>query len=293
MVPPLRIDIPQSITRTRGPFPRADKSVLLPHGFPPHSLLRASLAMAALPATGGCAWMQTPGQAVTLGDLPGLLLLGAVLNGLVLLAMITIWDRATRQGRLRRPLERELRLLRHLATPEGLARKTALLHELNHLGGVPRELDDTVLSGADLRGMCLAGCRLRSVRLDHADLQGADLRDCDLFGADLAHANLAMADLTGSDLRSADLESAQLIKTNLTGVRLRRANLVNADLQGADLSTARLEHARFATDSRDPLPRTMHPSVDDWVRARLDVEGRFHPLAEGNPPEAQPLSDAS
>ncbi|HJR79081.1 MAG TPA: pentapeptide repeat-containing protein [Anaerolineales bacterium] len=106
------------------------------------------------------------------------------------------------------------------------------------------------LSGADLRGACLAFAKLKGVNLSEADLSGADLGGAnlsksymagtDLRGANLKGANLGGAALFESRLNGADLTRADLSEANLTLADLRGCHLNEADLRGADLSGVNL-----------------------------------------------------
>jgi uncharacterized protein YjbI with pentapeptide repeats len=211
----------------------------------------------------------------TLGTLIVLLAGVVLLNTLLTTALLLAWERMRRSRRLREALRRELRHLRLLATEDGVQRKAGLLRDLNALGAVPEELEDCELERADLRGVRLAGCSLRGARMAGADLQGAVLDGADLFGTGLAGANLALASLRGANLRGCDLDGAALIKTDLRDANLHRADLVHADLHGAILQGARLVQARFARPEEGAYQLTLHPSVEDWIRERLDAEGRY------------------
>ena len=243
----------------------------------------------ALTGLAGCAVSTTLQRPPALGTLLALLAAAVLLNAGVTAALLFGWERLRRASRLRETLLRELRHLRHGDSAEAILRKAGLLRDLNALGEVPEELDGCELEGADLTGVRLAGCSLRGANLAGADLQGAVLDGADLFGAALPGANLALASLAGANLRGCDLEGAVLIKADLRGASLHRATLVQADLHRAHLDGARLEQARFARPEEDSVGFSLHPSVEDWIRARLDREGRFRPapaLAAHALPEA-------
>ncbi len=233
-----------------------------------------SAALAA-PLPAGCAGALELSAPLTVGDAWAWLAAGALLNAVVLGALLLAWERLTRARRERAALRRELRYLRLWSDPPGILRKVGLLRDLNALGAVPESLEECLLAGADLKGVRLAGCRLRGARLAGADLQGAELSGADLFGADLGEANLAMSALRGADLRGANLEGASLVKAELEHANLRRANLVNADLHGARLDGVLLERARFALRQEGLFQQTVHPSVEDWIRERLDNQGCY------------------
>jgi uncharacterized protein YjbI with pentapeptide repeats len=249
-------------------------------------LLPAAALLAA--SAGGCSALALE-RPPTLGVLIALLAAAVVLNTVLTAALLAAWDRLRTRRRLREGLHRELRHLRHLATPEGVLRKVGLLRDLNAQGSVPEELEGCELAEADLTGVRLAGCSLRGANLSGADLQGAVLDGADLFGAVLTGANLALASLRAASLRGCRLDGAQLIKADLTEANLHRASLVQADLHRANLQGARITLARFARPEAGPLPLTLHPSVEDWIRARLDADGRYRDRTPGPParlPEA-------
>jgi uncharacterized protein YjbI with pentapeptide repeats len=224
---------------------------------------------------GGCSLPGALSQPPSLGVFL-LLLLGAVLLNLALsVALLYAGERRGRARGVREGLLRELSSLRIQAGADAVARKAALLRELDALGAVPAQLDGFELSGADLRGVRLSGCSLRDANLAGADLQGAVLDQADLFGASLPGANLARGTLRGTNLRGCNLEGASLVKTQLERANLHRAELVGANLHRAALAGARLTLARFARREGGALQLTVHESVDDWIRARLDHEGRY------------------
>jgi Pentapeptide repeats (8 copies) len=252
-------------------------------------LRSAALAAAAvLGVLGGCSTgaLERP---PSLGALMGLLAAALLLNGLLTAVLLAAWERLGRRRRLREGLLRELEHLSGWASEEGVRRKAGLLRELDALGVAPRELDACELEGADLRGLRLAGCSLRGANLAGADLQGAVLDGSDCFGARLAGANLALASLRGANLRGCELDGAALIKADLAGANLHRASLVHANLHRAALGGARLTLARFLRPEAGGFQLTVHPSVEDWIRARLDAQGRYRD--EGSP-AAQRLPEA-
>ena len=211
-----------------------------------------------------------------------------VLQALVLGGLFTVllpfvlkwWEARTEKGRTVRQLLGGLRHLRLLDSEAGVLRKTGMIRDLNALEQNPPELEGCLLPGADLRGVMLDGCDLRGANLRGADLQGASLAGANLFGADLTGANLTFANLHGANLRGADLEAARLNKADLRQCNLHRANLVDADLNRARLEGATLDKARFLPEGGDPLRHGVHPSVEDWIRAKLDHRGRFRPDRE-------------
>ena len=243
-------------------------------------LLGIAAVTAALLAWGWRAGLLAPDGGRTLF----LLLAGGLLNLLLLATYLTVHERLTRRSREIGRARRELRVLLGMGSAEGVLRKQLLIRELNAAGAGALQLGQAALSEADLAGADLRGCNLRAANLRAANLQGARLAGADLFGADLREANLAMADLQAANLRSADLAAARLVKAQLAGADLQRANLVDANLEGTPLAHAHLHKARFARREPDALDQTPHPSVDDWIRARLDERGFFI----GSPREERP-----
>ncbi len=216
-----------------------------------------------------------------LGDDPRatlfLILLAGLWNAFLLLAVLLAWRRLTRHRTRLERLNEELRYFRAWGGEEGRLRKEGLIREINALGAAPLDLEQAVLAGCDLRGCNLSGCNLRGANLQGADLQGAVLDGANLWGADLAGANLNLAGLRHASLRGSNLEDANLAKAELEGVNLHRANLLNASFHGADLKNAVLERARFAPRAEGDFPQAVHPSVEDWIRERLDNEGFYRP----------------
>lgn len=95
------------------------------------------------------------------------------------------------------------------------------------------------LTGIDLRGRDLSGAALRNRTLSRALLNAANMQDTDLTGANLRGAllvrtRLAQATLNGADLRGANLSQARLAGADLRGADLRAAHgLETAILDGA------------------------------------------------------------
>ena len=248
------------------------------------------ILLSALLFLAGCSgeppWHQSP----TLQQMLWIVLGGFALNAVLLGALLPVWNRWSEWRRLRDALQRELRHLLPGETEEARLRKVGLIRDLNELGWLPAVLEEVMLPGADLRGVRLDGCNLRSARLEGADLQGASLNGADLFGADLSGANLALSSLRDADLRGCNLEGARLTKARLEGATLRRANLINADIQGVEMEHVRLDRSRFAAGGGAGSLARVHPSVEDWIRARLDGKGYYR--EEESPREnAPPLSD--
>lgn len=233
---------------------------------------------------GGCSasWLDAPvtGVELLLG-IVGVLAVQALLLGVLFSVLLPFalrrWDARTERTRTLRQMLGELRHLRLLDSEADVLRKAGMIRDLNALDEIPLELEACLLTGADLRGVALDGCNLRGAKLSGADLQGASLAGAELFGADLSGANLTFANLNGANLRGANLEEARLNKADLRGANLHRATLVNADLNRARLDGAILDKASFLPKGGDPLRHGVHPSVEDWIRARLDTRGRFLP----------------
>jgi len=86
------------------------------------------------------------------------------------------------------------------------------------------------------------------------NLSGADLRGVNLAGANLHRASfkgslLGGTDLSGADLRRADLEGAYLRRCNLQGARLAGANLDGADMREIDIGGADLRLASLGSQT--------------------------------------------
>lgn len=156
------------------------------------------------------------------------------------------------------------------------------------------DLEEAILSPADLvnvnfRGTNLRKADLHGAVLDDANLSGANLSGADLIGANLPGADLSKADLgranaSGANLRNAKIIWAQVGATNFSGADLRNAkiegnfaaNLRNANLSGADLSKGYVNGADLsgANLSGANLGGASIPGVGDLVgtgiyRARL------------------------
>lgn len=201
--------------------------------------------------------------------------LTAAANALVFVALLALLERVAWRRRERRRCQRELGYFLTVGGSEGSARVQGLVRELNALGARPRTLAGALLPGIDLSGADLTGTSLRGAQLLAANLHGAELAGADLFGCNLSDAVLSLANLQGANLRSCDLTGAKLVKARLTGADLHRAVLVDANVDGVELAQVSLELAQFARPDGDDMPQALHPSVEDWVRERLDAEGRY------------------
>lgn len=217
-------------------------------------------------------------------------LLGVFCNVALLAAFFWLWINLNSKRERRVQYNQELRYLRTWGGEEGRLRKQGLIRELNALGAVPGDLEQAVLTRADLAGANLRGCNLRGADLSEANLRGANLDGADLWGADLSGAKLNMASLRSANLRSANLENAELEKAQLTGANFHRCNLVNANLHGSDLSRVQLDRARFGARAEGAFQQTVHSSVEDWIRERLDEKGSY--TAPGSEPEGDSQNDS-
>ena len=119
-------------------------------------------------------------------------------------------------------------------------------------------LNNLVLSWANLKEANFQCSTLKKVNLIGADLRGADLKFTSSNQANLKEANLNGADLlaahlSGADLGWTDLKGANLQNTNLEGAHLRGAKLQNADLEGANLNGADLAEAKLKNSNFDQV----------------------------------------
>jgi hypothetical protein len=255
--------------------------------FARHIAPRAAEALVfALPGAAGVALGAAGWRWRWFDTTPAGLLLLALETALAAVALLSLWlalrERVTRRRRAIEQIGRELRYLAPWAGPEGVLRKTGLIRDLNALGAAPRDLRGAALEGADLSACDLRGADLRGADLRGADLQAARLDGADLSGAHLAEADLSRASLTGLNARGASFAGAALVKAELAGADLCRADLVNANLHGAGLNGVSLERARFAAPDASPFGSAIHPSVDDWIRERLDARGYYRSDARGD-----------
>ncbi|MFQ6018360.1 MAG: pentapeptide repeat-containing protein [Kiloniellaceae bacterium] len=97
--------------------------------------------------------------------------------------------------------------------------------------------------GLDLKGVDLAGARLRDGSFFRADLTGSDLSKVRAFRAKFVNAILRNANLDGAKLSEADFTKADLTGASLVGADLRRVRLFHANLRDANLTDARLRGA--------------------------------------------------
>ncbi|MDD3435649.1 MAG: pentapeptide repeat-containing protein [Candidatus Gastranaerophilales bacterium] len=82
------------------------------------------------------------------------------------------------------------------------------VHDFNRLLKGDKNLADTKLEGADLRGKNLSGVDFRNADLEEANLSNADLTNANFQNADLEEANLKGAKIKGAIFKGAELEFA-------------------------------------------------------------------------------------
>lgn len=235
------------------------------------------LALALLSAGGALGVGGTAGGLLSANGwgLLATLVTGALLSGGVVLGGLAMRGRLLRHEALRDQWQRELRYLAGWSSEEGILRKAGLIRDLSQLRIEGLSLAQVLLPGADLRGCYLTGADLRGADLRRADLQGAVLDEADLTGADLSEANLGLASLKLAKLRGCVLEGANLAKAELAGANLVRARLVNANVFGIDFRRVLLDRTRFALSEVSDFAAQVHPSVEDWIRERLDERGYY------------------
>jgi uncharacterized protein YjbI with pentapeptide repeats len=130
-------------------------------------------------------------------------------------------------------------------------------------------LDDVVLSNADMAGADLSGASAVSANLNGAKLNGAVLNLTDLTRAKLNKSECRSAELQKAKLTNAVAESANLRGANLCGADLSGAKLYGSNLTEADLSQAKLERASFG--------RTVLNSTNLTSATGLELATHFWP----------------
>jgi uncharacterized protein YjbI with pentapeptide repeats len=109
------------------------------------------------------------------------------------------------------------------------------------------------LDGRDLRETDLHRARMRGLDLAGRDLSGADLASAHLEGTVLTDARLERCDLSWASLRGCDLRGAVLTRAQLLEVDLRDALLHGADLASTSgLETVQWRGARADRSTRWP-----------------------------------------
>lgn len=101
-------------------------------------------------------------------------------------------------------------------------------------------LQNSNLSGADLRSI-----QFRRANLDRCNLSGAKLNKATLWRAGLYRANLSGANLNGASLQEACFARANLRGANLSRTWLCETHFDVADLSGANFTNARI-HRRIS-----------------------------------------------
>ena len=107
------------------------------------------------------------------------------------------------------------------------------------------------LRGADLSAATLRGANLEGANLGYADLRGAKLDYAGLRGAKLGHADLYSATLRGANLRDAKLDDANLNSATLRGADVTGAVFNSTIITRVDLSEVKgLEKTRHIGPSQ-------------------------------------------
>ncbi len=114
--------------------------------------------------------------------------------------------------------------------------------------GLPINLQESWLNGANLRGARLRKANLTRASLQKTVLIEAQLQEVILFGAHLHEVNLTNTHLQGAilykaQLHGATLNSAKLHGASLYGAILYGAEMMGTQLQGVDLTLAKLQGA--------------------------------------------------
>ena len=117
--------------------------------------------------------------------------------------------------------------------------------------GLPINLRESYLNGADLQRARLEKAILTEVHLQRANLREARLQGANLLSSHLQETYLWWAHLQGANLYSSHLQGsnlwwAHLERADLHWVHLQGADLRGAYLQGADLHWAYLQGANFS-----------------------------------------------
>ncbi len=103
-----------------------------------------------------------------------------------------------------------------------------------------KDFSEQVIGKLDLEGINLSKCLFRHSNLDQIILSKANLYMANFFGASVKGANLK-----GANLRKAYFNKCDLQNSDLQGANLTRANLTNANLDGVNLCNANLENAEI------------------------------------------------
>jgi uncharacterized protein YjbI with pentapeptide repeats len=217
---------------------------------------------------------------------------------LMLLAAVLLGWRSSLQRGAQQLKRQEIRLQ---YAEEELRRARDLLRDRNRPNRVvSRVLDETVLDGANLRGVTIASSEnafqrasLRNCNLTTAVLEGGDsaFQLAHFDGARLVHARLKggfasfqeatfnNANLTdavllgrGSSFQRASFENATLVRARLAG-SFQAVNLTGAHLEGADLSAIAAEDLASCYFKQPPtyddqtrFPAAFDPAAQQWAR---------------------------
>ena len=143
--------------------------------------------------------------------------------------------------------------------------------------GLPINLKESWLNGADLKGArlrktILIRARLRKAFLSKANLQSANLVEAHLEEAILEKANLQGADLISAYMQGANLPQVRLQGANLMGAHLQAAYLHDAHLQGTVLDSARMQ-AAFLSEARMQGAKLSYTQMQGAILDNANLQG--------------------
>ncbi len=143
--------------------------------------------------------------------------------------------------------------------------------------GLPINLQNSWLNGADLQNArlqkaILKQANLRGARLDRAHLQEANLVEAHLEETVLEQANLQGAKLISAHMQEAYLPHARLQGANLRGAHLQAAYLHDAHLQGTVLDSVRMQ-AVFLSEARLQGAKLSYTQMQGAVLSKANLKG--------------------
>ena len=154
-----------------------------------------------------------------------------------------------------------------------------LLFVQNHdvFEGLPINLQNSWLNGADLQNArlqkaILKQANLRGARLDRAHLQEANLVEAHLEETVLEQANLQGAKLISAHMQEAYLPHARLQGANLRGAHLQAAYLHDAHLQGTVLDSVRMQ-AVFLSEARLQGAKLSYTQMQGAILDKANLKG--------------------
>lgn len=106
-------------------------------------------------------------------------------------------------------------------------------------------LEGSVFDSADLSGIIIEGCSMKSTSLIQCQLDGSCISGCDMSRSALQNASLFSAQIENSDISTSDLTNVIAVKATFVKCDFSNSNCAEADFSEAKITGSRLFAARL------------------------------------------------